>query len=254
MMSREQLHNLSGGYVLNALDEHERRAFAECLADWDEMLAEVTELADTVVALGLAVAPVHPEPGLRERVLDEAAHTEQWAPLQSARDTVAHRHRALGPRRGADRPGRKATRVLVSLAAAVIAVVLGITVGSTLLPDAQPGGVTFARLQSAPDARRTATDVAGARGVALVWSGELSAAALVWDSMPSLRDGRVYEAWYIDGSARPAGVLHAAPDGSGTQVLAGRMRSGDQVAVTVEPAGGSDRPTSAVIAVLDPAA
>src|SRR3954464_7170919 len=91
MMSREQLHHLSGAYVLNALDEEERESFAACLPDWDEMRAEVTELADTAAALGLAVQPVAPSAELRARLLAEAAETPQWMPEPAPRHVASHR-------------------------------------------------------------------------------------------------------------------------------------------------------------------
>ena len=64
--------------------------------------------------------------------------------------------------------------------------------------------------------------------------------------------GYPYQLWYIgaDGSARPAGLLTADPDGRGTMMLEGVAGSAANVGVTVEPAGGSAQPTTAPLVVL----
>jgi hypothetical protein len=46
---------------------------------------------------------------------------------------------------------------------------------------------------------------------------------------------------------RPAGMLPAAHGGMTPPMIVTGLRSGDQVAVTVEPASGSQRPTMPMI-------
>jgi anti-sigma-K factor RskA len=69
--------------------------------------------------------------------------------------------------------------------------------------------------------------------------------------MAKLPSSLTYELWYIgtDG-AKPAGTFDV--DGSATQsvVLAGKMSAGDSIGVTIEPAGGSKKPTTDPIAVV----
>lgn len=237
MMSREQLHHLSGAYVLNALDEDERRAFEACLAEWDDMRSEVTELADTAAALGLALPPVDPRPGVRQELL---ARVDATAQLEPAGPQPARRVRTLR---------RLARPSILWLAAAALLVVLAVS--TALVPGAGSGEVTFARIAAAGDARSVPVTLEGSNGVELIWSDELNASALRWESLPPLEDGTVYELWYLDDVPRPAGIVTAAA--SGTQALEGTMQRGDRVAMTIEPVGGSAQPTAPPLVVIDPA-
>ena len=63
--------------------------------------------------------------------------------------------------------------------------------------------------------------------------------------MASLPSGRVYQVWVISPSgARSAGLLH------GTSLLASAVARGDRIGITVEPAGGTARPTTNPVAVV----
>ena len=65
-----------------------------------------------------------------------------------------------------------------------------------------------------------------------------------------LDDQHVYQLWSINGGApTSAGVL----DDPGTGASMDLPATGSQVAITVEPAGGSDQPTTEPIVVVDPA-
>jgi anti-sigma-K factor RskA len=72
------------------------------------------------------------------------------------------------------------------------------------------------------------------------------AAALESQDFAPLSAGRVYEMWVIhDGAARPAGLFRSA---ARPVAVAGTVTSGDTVAVTQEPAGGSAQPTTTPVA------
>ena len=78
---------------------------------------------------------------------------------------------------------------------------------------------------------------------------------LVTDGLPEISDDQTYELWFVrDGSAIPAG-LFASDDGSATALLDGAVESGDVIAVTIEPAGGSPtgQPTSDPILAIQTA-
>ena len=75
---------------------------------------------------------------------------------------------------------------------------------------------------------------------------------LVMTDVPAAPSGMTYQAWYIvGGNASSAGTMTASANGnvvaSGLQPLPGT----DVVAVTLEPTGGSDQPTSQPIIVGD---
>jgi anti-sigma-K factor RskA len=88
---------------------------------------------------------------------------------------------------------------------------------------------------------------AGASGFATFGTDGTGYIVLV--DMPVAPSGTTYQAWYIaDGVPASAGLLSVDRDGYALMALAGRP--GTQViALTVEPSGGSDQPTSDPVAV-----
>jgi hypothetical protein len=69
--------------------------------------------------------------------------------------------------------------------------------------------------------------------------------------LPALPPTRSYELWLMGpGGTRPAGMLPRPRAGMiGPMVVSG-LAAGDRMGLTVEPAGGSARPTSAAILIL----
>ena len=67
--------------------------------------------------------------------------------------------------------------------------------------------------------------------------------------MPDPGAGHVYQLWVVnDGAATSAGIL--ADSGGSARALTDDFAAGDSLAVTVEPAGGSDQPTTDPILVM----
>ena len=71
---------------------------------------------------------------------------------------------------------------------------------------------------------------------------------LMVEGLPEISADQTYQAWYIaDGAATSAGLVTPGPHGlavvSGLDPVAGT----DTIALTVEPAGGVDQPTSAPV-------
>jgi anti-sigma-K factor RskA len=78
----------------------------------------------------------------------------------------------------------------------------------------------------------------------VVTSAALREAVVSSSGMASLPSSRVYQVWVMSPSgARSAGLIH------GGSLLAA-IRPGDQIGITVEPAGGTARPTTTPVAVL----
>jgi anti-sigma-K factor RskA len=83
--------------------------------------------------------------------------------------------------------------------------------------------------------------VSGADGTLLVSAG--GEGVLVVQDLPAPAAGTVYELWVVrGGSALPAGFLRGS-----LGLLTRPVRSGSGVAVSVEPAGGSRRPTGPLL-------
>ena len=145
---------------------------------------------------------------------------------------------------------------LVAAAAAVALFVGGTFAGQALYGDpsqdfAQEQAASLAEINAAPDSQRASTQTAGGQDATLVWSGELGLSAIIVDELPALGDDQDYQLWYI-GAAGPVSAGTFDSDGSGTawRVLEGTMSAGDTVGVTVEPAGGSEQPTTDPIVAI----
>jgi anti-sigma-K factor RskA len=208
-MDTDSIHDLSAAYALDALDDDERRAFEEHLAGCERCREEVAAYSGAAEALGYGAGPAEPPSTLRDRIL-VAARAERP-------NVVALRPRWVYP------------VAAVAAVAACAAIWLGIWNVSlhNRLSNAQA-------LQSVP--------VTGAPGSLIV--GSNGSAALVLYRLDSAPAGKTYEAWVIRGKRAPVSAGLFRGGGTTFVPLGGRVRKGSVVAVTVEPAGGSDAPTT----------
>jgi len=233
------LHTLAGAYALDALSPEETRAFAEHLAQCQPCQQEVAELQTTAVHLGLA-ASEPPPPTLRTTVLEAARQTRQVPPVPKSTD---------GARRRWDR--RRLRLLAAAAAAVVVAGAGGLALGQALDDEPQPQD-PIAAVIDAPDARADTVDLRGGGTMTVIRSEQLDRAVVVSHDLPALPIDRTYQLWLVDraGDARSAGLL---ADASGTKAVDAHLvrgvRSGDQVAITREPAGGSEQPTMTPLGV-----
>jgi anti-sigma-K factor RskA len=209
-MEDELIHDLAPAYALDALDPEEERAFERHLAGCPQCRETVAELSETATALAFAALAAAPPPALRGRIA---------AAVEAERSNVVPL-----------RPRWAAAAVAVAAVAACVAVGLGIW-----------GAHLHSELHSPSQLR--ALPMTGARGSVVVGRG--GAAALVVAGLDAAPAGKTYELWVLRGAAaRPAG-LFAGGAGTTTVRLRAPVSGGDRVGVTIEPAGGSKRPTSA---------
>ena len=255
----------SGAYVLNALSDAERAEFEANMASSEQLRNEVTELTDTAVLLGLAAAPLTPSPELRESIMSKIATTPQLSrdipPVRELRAVPAGQAGEEEAAAPSDAPGtvtklswyRRPASILTAAAAAIV-VIIGGFFGAGLIGQnmqAQQQADALAAINSAPDAQHAAATVSTGGHATLVWSASLGKSAIIVSGLKSLPGGKTYEAWYIDskGTPTPAGLFEQ----SGTRtwrVLDGTMAAGDVVGVTVEPDGGSKKPTTTPILAI----
>jgi anti-sigma-K factor RskA len=143
-------------------------------------------------------------------------------------------------------------------AAALVAVLLGVNGLTSALNNGNglPEALQLAHIKAQPDAQRETVKLTNInddkRVVAtLVWSGELGQSVLIVDGLASLTEEQTYELWYIgeDGPIS-AGTFNTSGAGDSWRVLDGTMADGDAVGVTVEPAGGSEQPTTDPLIVI----
>jgi len=253
---RDDLHMLSGSYVLDALSEPERDSFERHLQHCALCGAEVRGLRETAARLGLARS-LDPPPQLRARVLAAAHRTRQLPPLVGERFGPAHRRarvtRLLAGRLDSGQRRPRIPRLATALAAAGLAVVaaLGITQAVT---EHQPGGARTAsaaisRVLTAADAHSQTLRTSAGGTVTVVVSAARHAAVVSARGMRSLPAAETYQLWVIgpDG-ARSAGLISGT--GQAGPVLAGGVLPGDRIGITVEPAGGTSTPTTVPVVAV----
>ena len=241
------VHALAGAYALDALPDDERAFFERHLAACDACRLEVAELTETAARLGSGAVSA-PPPGLRERILAAADVTRQLPPQaepEPARpmpSTWARvRDRALMP-------------VAACLALVVVALsgrVLNLNrqIDADVGPDADAAVVA---VLGATDLETVELDMEGGGPGRFLYSPSADQGVLVAAGMPTVSADKTYELWLIhDGTPVPAGLFR--PDGSGAAVaeVEGIVRGAELVAVTVEPAAGSKRPTGEILASAD---
>src|SRR6266699_3006624 len=231
---RDDLHVLTGSYVLDAVSDTEREEFERHLQHCPTCDAEVRGLRETAARLALACA-MTPPARMEQQVLAAAYRTRQLPPLPADRPRRAFPRRLALPRRLA---------VLGAAASVAAAVALGITQLSAQHQLDQARATSIARVVTAPDAHVETARTSAGGSVTVVTSAALREAVVSSSGMKSLRSSRVYQVWVMNSSgARSAGLMH------GSSLLAA-VRPGDRIGITVEPAGGTARPTTTPVAVL----
>jgi anti-sigma-K factor RskA len=232
------LHLLTGAYALDALDDVERARFERHLARCSSCREETRGLRETAARLALATA-ITPPPGMRDRVLAATAHTRQLAPAgRGIRTPAAHRLRL----------SRLIALATTAAAAAVIALLLVLQVNARhQLQTAQAQSHAVAAVLSAPDAHLETSSTSVGGTVTTVISPSHHEAVVTATGMPTLSGSRVYQLWVMSSAgARSAGLMPA----STAPVLASGISGKDQLGITIEPAGGTTKPTTTPIIVI----
>lgn len=151
---------------------------------------------------------------------------------------------------------RPAAALGAAAAVAVVFLGVGLGIGGVVGTGEQSGpGTTQASgtldsIYAASDFQRTTAKMPGGGSATVVWSHEVGKSAVILDGVQEAPAGKTYELWYIGSEGTkvvPAGLLDGARDGVHTAVLDGKLSKGDSIGMTVEPAGGSDQPTSAPV-------
>lgn len=209
------------------------------------------EQAEVEAALGLAVPPVAPSPELKASIMAKIAITPQLPALDETETVPARTGQAAT--RAQSRWFSRPINIFVAAAAAVI-----LFAGGTLLGVGLTGNRTvdveaqsLAALTSASDLQRASATVAGGGEATLIWSLDQKKSAILVADLPALSAGKTYQLWYIGGNGPvSAGTFESSASATTWRVLDGSMSAGDTVGVTVEPAGGSTKPTTDPIVAI----
>ena len=233
------LHTLSGAFAIDALSAEEAEQFRTHLEGCAVCRQEVRELRAAAARMGEIEAVAPPE-ALKQRVLAAADRTAQLPPKVVKLGTEAKQAKA---RR------RWAPRVAAAAAAAVVVVGGAIGIGQLTGEDGTSLQAGVVQVFEADDAHTAEVDTThGAVRVATSpGRGEM---AVDTSGLQPLDDEHVYQLWSIaEGNPISVGVLDDPGQGASMEMPA----AGTQVAITVEPAGGSERPTTDPIVAVDPA-
>ena len=231
--------------ALSALDATEERALNEHLKDCSECRQELESWQATAAALSLAANPDEPSPQVRERILSEVRKD-----LSSATSVVPFR---ATPRRNI----WSSFGSLGAIAAVVliVALIIGIIVfwqQNRALKNQLARANAFVELVNTPGARvseLTGSDpVLGA--TAKLAYNRTGHAILMATKLPSVPQGKAYQLWFIVKNKPPVPGKTFVPDSSGNAVLKDEIPKdaidANIFAITVEPAGGSNTPTSPI--------
>lgn len=249
----EEIRTLLGAWALDAVDDHERVAVERAIAADSALAAEASDLREAVARIAEHDATA-PPPAVRHRVLAEIIDTVQLPTDQSASRSRsdsddASDDLASARRRRDVRRSNSGGRILAAAAAAVIAIAIPTVIAVNQADRAERAESQVAHLADAltrPDAALVDADlVGGGRAVAVLADG---VAVLAAADLPELTD-QDYQLWVVDeDGAVSAGVL-SWQDGQLTAQV-DDFPGDAALAITAEPLGGSEQPTSDPLVVL----
>lgn len=249
-MTAADLHRLSGAYALHALPEDEREVFERHLTGCEPCAQESAELSATAARLGLAASSV-PRREMRDEVLRRITTVRQETP------------RTAGPVGSPGRPGVRRARLLSRWALAACLAAATVLGGTALWQHdraenalgraraAEQGAAEIADVLSAPDAKTRVGSLSGGATGSVVVSRSRDKAVFVVSGLHRPPAGKVYQLWFDDGGTmRSAGLLDPGRSDQ-TVLMRGAVGGSSGMGVTVEPPGGSARPTAAPLALMD---
>jgi len=266
-----EVRDLAGSFVLDALDADEAAAVREHLATCPEAHEEIAELGGVVPVLAASVPVVEPPAGLKARVLAAAQadledRTRASAPLAEEATAAG----AVGPAGTSEAaapiafPGpaereRRGRRPVAAWALGIAAVVAIALLGaSTLVLRSQ-----LDQAQAYQQSVQAVLDVAakpgsltavltadGGTGTGLAAIDSAGAVTMAMQDLAPTAGGQVYEAWVIggDGVPVPIGSFQVGNTGTGSMSGSGvTATSGAVLALTLEAGPGATTPTLPII-------
>ncbi len=217
------VEGLLAAYALDAVYDDERAQVEKHLQECSRCVDELQTYAETTVWMseGLQTAP---PPRLRGRLLKQVA--QEAAVVRPMRRT------------------RRPAQWLAGVAAAGLIAAGGWGIWAALDEDLSP----TQQVVQAADAVQHEASVDG-HTLTVVTSQEQERAVLLSTDLPDLQDGQVYQAWFMrsDGAIDSAGVV---PDPGADAELSGDPRGSTALALSVEPEGGSQQPSTEPIAQI----
>jgi anti-sigma-K factor RskA len=265
-LQHDDLHTLTGSYAVDALPADELDEFERHLTHCGSCTAEVRGLRETASRLAL-VSAERPPAAMRARVLTAAERTRQLPPItenRPARSKTRQIKSARSARRArAHSPGNAwIPRISVAVAAAAVAVagVFGVNQHNdqnrlagieNQLTAARAHSQQVDSVLAANDLHLVSNKTKVGGSVSAIVSVSEARLVVVTSGLPALPAGKVYELWLLGTNvAKPSGLLTAATQGRTVPVVASGLVKGYSLGVTVEPAGGTLKPTTTPILAM----
>jgi anti-sigma-K factor RskA len=262
--------DLAEVYALDAVDDAERAAIEHYLAsapqaERDAFAERVRQARETLASS--FTAEEEPPPGLLDRIMASlpvqpaadlpaaglaAGQPDPAGPPAVAQPAAESPERPVADELGAARQRREERRRpqgmrnwLVGVAAAAVIALGGVGVGAYVANQNDPVN----QVLLASDVRQATVQVSGGGKAILAVSPSKDAVVVKMDGVPAPPAGKVYQMWLIpkDGSDPQSQGLMDAEALSKPAVVKG-IHSAAALGITVEPAGGSPKPTSPPVA------
>lgn len=210
-------------YLLDALPADEARDFERHLDGCARCRERARWLQGSVEMLPVAIEQIEPPPELRERLM-RTVHAEAAATAPAQRKRRAWRDLFALPR---------------PWIAATAALLVAVAIGAYALGSAGDGQETVTARAEAPAGVEATVERSGDEGILRV------------AGLEQRTDG-IYEVWIARGSKiEPSTLFQVHRDGTGAAAIPRGLDGADQVMVTLEPRGGSAKPTRAPIIVAN---
>jgi anti-sigma-K factor RskA len=227
-MNCDDIRELLPAFALGAIPERDAGDVRAHLATCRQHDAELAEFESVAASLPLAAEEREPTPELRQRLLsafDAELNRTQAAPTsEPARIVPFVRRQSLG----------------WLAAASLFVAVIGLGIWNVMLQTNDEGSGSGWTVSA---------DLTGAGVDGHFWYLERRQLAVVsMDEMPELPAGRVFQAWGIyDGEPVSLGVMPHET----TVAMKADLTGATMFAITEEPEGGSDQPTSDPVASVE---
>ena len=245
--------------------------------------------SETTALLGASLRPVDPPTAIRASLLETIAREPQTERADQVAGTVEEeagdRDAVGGSNSGSDRDSngdgdgdlvgsevlsldahrrrRSAWRTgLLRAAAAVVLLGVGIGVGRWsvrgAVDEAMDSMATsmastqhYAHLNQAQDVQRVTDTMPDGHVATLTWSRDMSMTALTLPAaMKESASGRSLQVWLKEGETTTSLGVYDPRDGAGFSFLDVMPKPGQQIVITMEPAGGSAQPTTPPLVTL----
>jgi len=234
-MTEPDVHTLTGPYVLDALPDAERDRFEAHLAECTFCTTEVDELRAAAVKLATQVS-TPPPPALKANVMSAIEHVRQLPPVVHSQPAVRRRF---------------SRRSVLALAAAAAVIAFS---GATALDEhrnrvaAERANEQMTSVLTQPDARTVHGAVQGGGEATVVVSAKADKSVVVLRGLPEPPIDRTWQLWMIDSGQTAHSVGLAA--GDLTRVIDGSTTGMTTFGLTLEPSGGSAKPTLPAAALI----